>query len=143
MNSRQVINLEFQLKSGDFEFAGEASSQIKRIVQQIGVKPEIARRIAICAYEAEMNVIIHSQGGIIRVEILPEQTDLYVEDRGPGIDDVNLAMQEGYSTAPDHIRNMGFGAGMGLPNMARCSDEFTITSEVVVGTKIHMTIRHI
>ncbi|MBP2653407.1 MAG: spoIIAB 1 [Firmicutes bacterium] len=142
MNSRQAITTEFKLKAGDFGAAGEASSQIKRILQQIGVKAEIARRIAISAYEAEMNVIIHSMGGIMRIEILPDRTDIFVEDDGPGIADVNLAMQEGYSTAPDHIRDMGFGAGMGLPNMARCSDEFEISSEVGVGTKIHMVIRY-
>ncbi|MBP2644970.1 MAG: spoIIAB 1 [Firmicutes bacterium] len=142
MNSRQVIQLEFFLEAGDFSTAGEASSQIKRILQQIGVKAETARRIAIGAYEAEMNVIIHSLGGKMRVAILPDRTDISVEDNGPGIADVKLAMQEGYSTAPDHIRDMGFGAGMGLPNMARCSDEFSITSEVGVGTKIRMVIHH-
>jgi anti-sigma regulatory factor (Ser/Thr protein kinase) len=136
------IVIEFPLIGSDFEKAGEASSKIKRVLQQIGIRPEIIRRIAISAYEAELNVIIHAFRGVIRANIQPESTTVSVEDEGPGIPNIELAMKEGYSTAPDHIREMGFGAGMGLPNMARCADEFSIESKVGDGTRIVMTIRH-
>jgi len=141
-NGGQEIVLEFNLKGADFETAGEASSKIKLVLQQIGVRSDIIRRIAIGSYEAEMNVIIHAYRGKITASISPQQTELLVEDEGPGIADINLAMQEGYSTAPDHIREMGFGAGMGLPNMSRCVDEFSIESVVDTGTKIRMVVRH-
>jgi len=140
--SEQEIVLEFILKGDDFETAGEASSKIKLVLQQIGVQSDIIRRIAIGSYESEMNVIIHAYRGKITASISPEQTELLVEDEGPGITDINLAMQEGYSTAPDHIREMGFGAGMGLPNMSRCVDEFSIESVVGTGTKIRMVVHH-
>ncbi len=134
--------LEFTLKGSDFNVAGETSSKIKRVLQQIGIKSDVIRRIAISSYEAEMNVIIHAHSGTMRAKIYPDRTELVVDDEGPGIADIGLAMQEGYSTAPDHIREMGFGAGMGLPNMARCSDIFDIQSTVDEGTKITMTIFH-
>lgn len=136
------IALEFALDSADFNGAGEASSKIKRTLQQLGVRPEIIRRIAISAYEAEMNVFIHAYRGVIKVEIYSDRTEIVIDDEGPGIDDVNLAMKEGYSTAPDHIREMGFGAGMGLPNMVRCTDKFDIKSVKGVGTKLSMVIFH-
>ncbi len=142
VNNEQAIVLEFTLSASDFDVAGEASSKIKRVLQQIGVRADIARRIAIGAYEAEMNVIIHSYGGLMRAAIYSDRTELLVEDEGPGIADINLAMQEGYSTAPDYVREMGFGAGMGLPNMSRCADKFDIKSESGAGTKISMTIFH-
>lgn len=132
----------FPLTGMDFETAGEASSKIKRLLQRIGIRSDIIRRVAIACYEAEMNVIIHACSGVIQAAIYPGHTELTVEDQGPGIADIDLAMQEGYSTAPDHIREMGFGAGMGLPNMMRCTDEFDIKSTVGVGTKIRMVIRH-
>lgn len=136
------IKLEFVLEAADFNSAGEASSKIKRTLQQLGVRPEIIRRIAISAYEAEMNVIIHAYRGVIKAGIFSDRTELIVDDEGPGIPDVGLAMQEGYSTAPDHIREMGFGAGMGLPNMVRCTDKFDIKSKKNVGTKVSMVIYH-
>ena len=142
MLPEQGIELEFVLASEDFNAAGEASSKIKRTLQQLGVRPEIIRRIAISAYEAEMNVIIHAYRGVIRAGIYSNRTELVVDDEGPGIPDVGLAMQEGYSTAPDHIREMGFGAGMGLANMVRCTDKFDIKSEKNVGTKLSMIIYH-
>ncbi len=142
MTAEQGIVLEYTLKGGDFETAGEASSKIKRVLQQIGVRSDVIRRIAISSYEAEMNVIIHAYRGVLRASIYPDRTELAVEDEGPGIADISLAMQEGYSTAPDHIREMGFGAGMGLPNMSRCSDKFTINSVAGEGTKINILIRH-
>ena len=138
----QGIELEFTLESADFNGAGEASSKIKRTLQQLGVRPDIIRRIAISAYEAEMNVIIHAYRGVMKAEIYSDRTELVVDDEGPGISDVGLAMQAGYSTAPDHIREMGFGAGMGLPNMVRCTDKFDIKSIKGVGTKLSMIIYH-
>ncbi len=142
MAAEQAIIHEYALKGGDFETAGEASSKIKRVLQQIGVRSDVIRRIAISSYEAEMNVIIHAYRGVLRASIYPDRTELAVEDEGPGIADIDLAMQEGFSTAPDHIREMGFGAGMGLPNMARCADRFTINSVAGEGTKINILIRH-
>lgn len=142
VDNAKAIALEFPLQAAAFELAGEASSKIKRVLQQIGVGTEIIRRIAISAYEAEMNVIIHSEGGIMRVMIFSDRTEIMLEDSGPGIANIDLAMQAGYSTAPDYIREMGFGAGMGLPNMAKCSDEFDIQSQAGAGTKIKMVIRH-
>ncbi len=142
MNPETEIVLEFPLTGSDFELAGEASSKIKRVLQQIGIRPDVIRRIAISAYEAELNVIIHATRGMIKATIQPDSTVVLVEDEGPGIPDLSLAMKEGYSTAPDHIREMGFGAGMGLPNMNRCSDEFSIQSTVGEGTRIRMLIKH-
>lgn len=142
MSNEQAIALEFPLEGANFDIAGEASSKIKRVLQQIGVKADVIRRIAISSYEAEMNVIIHAKQGQIRVWIYSDRTKVIVEDEGPGIADVKQAMEEGYSTAPDHIRELGFGAGMGLPNMAKCADEFDIYSVVGTGTKITMVIRH-
>lgn len=142
MNLEQGIVLNYELTGGDFEAAGEASSKIKRVLQQIGVRSDVVRRIAISSYEAEMNVIIHAYRGTLKAAIFPDRTELAVDDEGPGIANIDLAMQEGYSTAPDHIREMGFGAGMGLPNMLRCSDEFSIDSVAGTGTKIKILIRH-
>jgi serine/threonine-protein kinase RsbT len=134
--------LEFSLYGGNFDKAGEASSKLKRLLQQIGIRSDIVRRIAICTYEAEMNVIIHAHRGLMRAYIYPGYTELRIVDEGPGIADINLAMQEGFSTAPDHIRELGFGAGMGLPNIKRCADEFTITSKIGEGTDLIIRINH-
>jgi anti-sigma regulatory factor (Ser/Thr protein kinase) len=142
VTSEQGIVLDYALKGGDFGMAGEASSKIKRVLQQIGVRSDVVRRIAISSYEAEMNVIIHAYRGVLRAAIFPDRTELTIDDEGPGIADIDLAMQEGYSTAPDHIREMGFGAGMGLPNMLRCSDEIAIDSVAGEGTKIKIVIYH-
>lgn len=142
LNTQPVIVLNFELAGSDFESAGEASSKIKLVLQQIGIPSDIVRRIAISAYEAEMNVIIHAYHGKMLVEIYPDHTQLTLEDEGPGIADIQLAMQEGYSTAPDYIREMGFGAGMGLPNIVRCTDHFDIQSSVGIGTKICMSVVH-
>lgn len=142
MATKQTITLEFSLEGANFDRAGEASSKIKRVLQQIGVKAEIIRRIAISSYEAELNVIIHAWRGTVTAHISPDSTELIITDEGPGIPNIEKAMQAGFSTAPDHIREMGFGAGMGLPNMAKCTDEFDIQSQVGSGTKIIMKIRH-
>jgi serine/threonine-protein kinase RsbT len=142
MKAEQGVVLAFELISSDFNAAGQSSSKIKRVLQQIGVRSDVIRRIAISSYEAEMNVIIHARHGSVTATIFPDRTELLVEDQGPGIPDVSLAMKEGYSTAPDYVREMGFGAGMGLPNMRKCSDEFNIQSVIGEGTKISMVIRH-
>ena len=134
--------MEFPLEHYRFETAGEASSKIKQVVRQLGVNAQTARRISVCAYEAELNAIIHAFGGFMRVRVFPDRTELEVTDEGPGIPDIAAAMREGFSTAPDNIREMGFGAGMGLPNMARSADEFEITSSTENGTWIHMLVRH-
>ena len=134
--------MEFPLEHYRFETAGEASSKIKQVVRQLGVNAQTARRISVCAYEAELNAIIHAFGGFMRVRVFPDRTELEVTDEGPGIPDVAAAMREGFSTAPDNIREMGFGAGMGLPNMARSADEFEITSSTENGTWIHKLVRH-
>jgi len=136
----QDITLEYPIKGMDFVSAGEASSNIKHTLQLIGFSPAIIRRAAIAAYEAEMNIVIHGSGGVLKTVITPEKIELTAEDSGPGIPDIDLAMQEGYSTAPDHIREMGFGAGMGLPNIRNCSDEFVIDSQVGKGTIVKAVI---
>ena len=134
--------MDFPLEHYRFETAGEASSKIKQVVRQLGVNAQTARRISVCAYEAELNAIIHAFGGFMRVRVFPDRTELEVTDEGPGIPDIAAAMREGFSTAPDNIREMGFGAGMGLPNMARSADEFEIKSSTENGTWIHMLVRH-
>ena len=118
----------------------EASSDVKRKLKQMGVNPEAIRKVAIAMYEGEINMVIHADGGEITVEITPEKIDMILDDKGPGIKDVELAMQAGYSTAPDEIRSLGFGAGMGLPNMKKYSDQMEIDTRIGEGTKITMTV---
>lgn len=126
----------FPVERGSFDTAGEASSRIKQRLKKLGIRPEIIRDVAIAAYETELNLVIHSLGGELRLEISPETIALVSEDRGPGIPDLSLALREGYSTASENVRMMGFGAGMGLPNVKRHSHEFEIESEVGKGTVI-------
>lgn len=135
------INLHYNIDGADFTMAGEASSSIKKVLKQLGVVPEIIRRAAISMYEAEMNCVIHGGGGYADVEILSDRILIRVTDNGPGISDVDLAMQEGYSTAPHSIREMGFGAGMGLPNMKNYTDEINIDTKVGRGTTVEMIIK--
>lgn len=120
----------------DFNRAGEGSSAIKKALQVIGVAPDILRRISIISYEAEMNLVIHSNGGKISCIIYPDKVEIITEDQGPGIENIELAMEEGYSTASDEVREMGFGAGLGLPNIKRCADELHIKSQVGLGTTL-------
>jgi serine/threonine-protein kinase RsbT len=133
-----VIRYNFNVEKDDFDRAGEASSNIKKILRQLGIDAAIIRRIAIATYEAEINIVIHSLGGEIDLEVDPVSIKIIANDKGPGIANIELAMQEGYSTASDKVREMGFGAGMGLPNMKRCSDEFHVESEIGKGTTIAM-----
>lgn len=143
MEENKSLKLSFDVVGGDFERAGEASAKIKKMLKMIGVPADIVRRIAIGTYEAEMNVIIHAGGGNVTAETFSDATVITVSDKGPGIPDIEKALQEGWSTAPDHVRQMGFGAGMGLPNMVKCSDKFDIQSVVGEGTTITMRFEHI
>lgn len=130
--------LQFTVRGGDFSAAGEASSRVKSVLRQVGLSAELIRRVAIATYEAEMNVVIHARAGKIAVRLNPSEIEVLVEDEGPGIPDIELAMREGYSTAPEFAREMGFGAGMGLSNMKKCADELVIDSQVNVGTTVKM-----
>lgn len=134
------INMSFNVLGGNFEKAGEASSEVKKRLKQIGLEQKILRRVAIVTYEAEMNVIIHAHKGVLMVTISTDYIKILVHDEGPGIQNVELAMTQGYSTAPSKVRELGFGAGMGLPNIKKFSDEFNINSEVGIGTKIKSVI---
>ncbi|MGI6239191.1 MAG: ATP-binding protein [Christensenellales bacterium] len=136
-----IYKEEFQIAARDFIAAGEASGKIKRQIKRLGVEMSIVRRISIASYEAEINLVIHTCGG--KMELLVGEADIriIVTDVGPGIPDIKLAMSEGYSTATDDVRMMGFGAGMGLANMARNADDFNIESEVGKGTRIEMIFR--
>ena len=139
MNDQLILH--YTVSPDDFTRAGEASSNVKRKLKQLGVPPEVVRKTAIAMYEGEINMVIHANGGEITVTIGPEDISLVLADTGPGIPDVEKAMQAGYSTAPDNIRNLGFGAGMGLPNMKKYSDEMTIDSTLGVGTTVTMVIK--
>lgn len=132
------IRYVFEVEKDDFERAGEASSKIKKMLRQLGLDSSIIRRVSIAAYEAEINLVIHSNGGFLGIEIDPETVTIYAQDKGPGIENVELAMKEGYSTATEKVREMGFGAGMGLPNMKKCADSFSIDSILGQGTIIVM-----
>ncbi len=140
MHIKDTIEGSFHIVGGDFSRAGEASTEIKSILQSLGFNKEIVRRAAIATFEAEMNIIIYTTAGILRYEITPERIKIIAQDMGPGIEDIELAMQEGYSTAPDWVREMGWGSGMGLPNMKKNSDEFRIDSVVGEGTTVEMVI---
>ncbi|MCK5504096.1 MAG: ATP-binding protein [Thermodesulfovibrionia bacterium] len=140
LNIDKTIEGSFQLIGGNFNNAGEASSQLKLKLVELGVDDEVVRHTAIATFEAEMNVIIYAAAGRLNYLITPSCIQIKIEDMGPGIEDIDQAMQEGYSTAPDWVREMGWGAGMGLPNMKKNSDEFKIDSVVGEGTTIEMTI---
>lgn len=135
------ITLQYIVSADDFTRAGEASSNVKSKLKQMGIDPVIIRKVAIAMYEGEINMVIHANGGSIDVTITPEEIEMILKDNGPGIADVNLAMQEGYSTAPDNIRSLGFGAGMGLPNMKKYSDTLQIDTQLGEGTTVCMTVR--
>lgn len=136
-----AIVLTYDISADNFTRAGEASSDVKRKLKQMGVDPEAIRKVAIAMYEGEINMVIHAKGGLITVEMTPQQIKMILADVGPGIPDVELAMQAGYSTAPDEIRSLGFGAGMGLPNMKKYSDEMEIDTRLGEGTTITMIVK--
>jgi len=140
-SDRSSLILRYNIKQGDFTHGGAASSAIKRALLRLGAEPQIARRVGIAVYEAEMNLVIHTtHGGIIRVEIEPKQISINISDDGPGIQDVNLAMRPGYSTAPETVRELGFGAGMGLVNIQRCVDSMRLESVYGRGTNLRLKI---
>ena len=136
------INLHYEVDGNDFTRAGEASSDVKHKLKKLNVPSDAIRRIAIAMYEGEINMVAHADGGVIDVDIYADKLTMVLNDVGPGISDVSLAIQEGYSTASQEVRSLGFGAGMGLPNMKKSSDEMTIETEVGVGTKITMTVNY-
>lgn len=134
------VNFHFDIDGDNFTSAGEASVKIKKLLRGMGFSPEIIRRVSVAMYEGEINMVIHADGGTADVNVYCDKIEIILKDRGPGIADVSLAMQEGYSTAPDNIRSLGFGAGMGLPNMKRYTDDMRIETEVGRGTTIYMTV---
>ena len=134
------LSLEYIVPGDDFTRAGEASSKVKNMLKRVGYDSDSIRRVAIAMYEGEINMVIHAKGGEITVEITPQKVRMILDDVGPGIPDIERAMQEGYSTAPDEVRNLGFGAGMGLPNMKKYTDDMKIETEIGVGTKITMEV---
>ena len=138
----ETIKLHFDVPGDDFTRAGEASGQTKRTLKQIGFSSDTVRRVSIAMYEGEINMVIHAGGGEIDVEIAPERVEMWLRDHGPGIPDVDLAMQEGYSTAPDNVRSLGFGAGMGLPNIKKYTDDMKIDTALGVGTTVYMAVRN-
>ena len=134
------MKLHYDVSGDDFTRAGEASGAVKSTLKRLGFPADVIRRVAIAMYEGEINMVIHADGGTADVEIEPDRILVTLTDRGPGIPDVEKAMQEGFSTAPENVRNLGFGAGMGLPNIKRYTDDLTIDTEIGKGTCIRMTI---
>lgn len=134
------VKLAFVVPGDDFTRAGEASGAVKKTLKQLGIHPDVVRRVAIALYEGEINMVIHATGGTIDVEISPGQIEMTLTDHGPGIEDIGRAMQAGYSTAPEEVRNLGFGAGMGLPNMQKYTDTMRLESTLGVGTTVFMTV---
>ena len=135
-----AVKFHFLVDGEDFTSAGQASVMVKKNLRQLGISPEIIRKVSIAMYEGEINMVIHAGGGEAEVTVFGDRIEILLCDKGPGIADIELAMQEGFSTAPDNIRSLGFGAGMGLPNMKRYTDSIQIESEVGKGTTITMTV---
>ncbi len=135
-----LLTFHFDVDGDDFTSAGQASVQIKKNLRQLGIAPETIRRVSIAMYEGEINMVIHAGGGEADVSVTEDEVIIVLTDHGPGIPNIEQAMQEGFSTAPDAIRSLGFGAGMGLPNMKRYTDYMNIESEVGKGTTITMKV---
>ena len=135
-----LITLHYDVPGDDFTRAGEASGNVKTHLKKLGFDPAVVRNVVIVLYEAEINMVIHAGGGEIDVEIDPDQIRMVLTDHGPGIPDISLAMQEGYSTAPDNVRALGFGAGMGLPNIKKYTDDMQIETEIGVGTTMRLRV---
>ncbi|MBQ2758239.1 MAG: ATP-binding protein [Clostridia bacterium] len=136
----EFLNFHFDVDGENFVSAGQASVQVKKNLRELGLPPEIIRQVSIAMYEGEINMVIHAGGGVADVNVYEDRIVIILADTGPGIKDIELAMTEGYSTATDNVRSLGFGAGMGLPNMKRYTDEMTIESEVGKGTTITMCV---
>ena len=135
-----ILTFHFDVDGSDFTSAGQASVQIKKNLRRLGISPEIIRRVSIAMYEGEINMVIHANGGVADVSVTEEYIEIVLKDSGPGIKDIEQAMQEGYSSAPDSVRSLGFGAGMGLPNMIKYTDDLKIDTVVGEGTTITMTV---
>jgi anti-sigma regulatory factor (Ser/Thr protein kinase) len=135
-----MVGLRYRIQGTNFQKAGEASSKLKHNLRKLGISPDAARRITIASYEAEMNIVIFTEGGELIASVEPGKVTVTACDYGPGIPDIELAMQPGYSTAPDWVRELGFGAGMGLPNIKNCSNELKVDSKVGEGTSIQFTV---
>ena len=136
----EVLNFHFNVDGNDFTSAGQASIQIKKNLRRLGLDPETIRRVSIAMYEGEINMVIHAHGGEADVNVYEDRIEIILKDNGPGIENIEQAMQEGFSTAHDQIRSLGFGAGMGLPNMKRYTDYMKIESEVGIGTTVTMRV---
>ena len=136
----ESLNFHFDVDGDNFVSAGQASVQVKKNLRRLGLPPEIIRQVSIALYEGEINMVIHANGGSADVIVYEDKIEIILADNGPGIPDIDLAMQEGYSTATENVRSLGFGAGMGLPNMKRYTDEMKIESEIGVGTTITMCV---
>ena len=136
----EAINFHYIVDGDDFTSAGEASVHVKKKLRQLGVDPAIIRRVSIAMYEGEVNMVIHADGGFVDVNVYGDKIEIILTDEGPGIENIELAMQEGYSTAPDYVRSLGFGAGMGLPNMKGYTDSMDIETKIGVGTTITMVV---
>ncbi|MEE0944933.1 MAG: ATP-binding protein [Clostridia bacterium] len=134
------LKLHFDVDGSDFTIAGECSSKVKKTLKQLGFAPEVIRRVAIAMYEGEINMVIHANGGTIDVEISPESVVVILKDTGPGIPDLDKAMQEGFSTASNTVRELGFGAGMGLPNMKKYTDKMEIDTIPGKGTTVTLSV---
>ncbi len=135
-----LLTFQSHIKAKDFNLAGEASSSLKKTLQRLGIHPQIVRRAAIASYEAEMNVVIYTNGGDVIAQVRPDQINICISDSGPGIEDVEKAMQPGYSTASGWVRELGFGAGMGLVNIKKCADRMDLKSELGKGTNLKISI---
>ena len=136
----EPVTFHFDVEGDNFASAGEASVSIKKILRQLNIDPETIRKVSIAMYEGEINMVIHANGGSADVLIFPDKIRIILEDTGPGIEDISLAMQEGWSTAKENVRKLGFGAGMGLPNMKKYTDKMDIESELGKGTKVTMEV---
>ena len=136
--SSEAVRFHFTVDGDDFTSAGQASVQVKKNLRALGIPPEIIRKVSIAMYEGEINMVIHAGGGEADVLIFEDRIEIHLNDNGPGIANIDLAMQEGFSTAPDNIRSLGFGAGMGLPNMKRYSDDLKIDTVIGEGTTVTM-----
>ncbi len=137
----ECLTFHFDVDGQNFSSAGEASVMVKKKLRQLGYPPEVIRRVSIAMYEGEINMVIHANGGTADVEVNEDEIVIVLADKGPGIPDVDLAMQEGFSTARENIRVLGFGAGMGLPNMKKYTDEMAIDTKVGEGTTITMKVK--
>lgn len=135
-----ALSFRFEVDGDDFTSAGQASVQVKKDLRRLGIDPDIIRRVSIAMYEGEINMVIHAGGGVAEVRVTEEAIEIILADQGPGIADISLAMQDGYSTATETVRSLGFGAGMGLPNMKRYTDYMDIQSTVGVGTTVTMRV---